>query len=455
VRAPTGKKQKATEQKHPSFDTWGRPPLWDAAGENIYLTASDDFRLTREILSKPTRSLSYISSDVLWKISLTSRLAAPLASIPNRDIEEIVSVGGNCIWSPDGGASCCIRTRDDQTKQAGFYKIALATGISAKLLEEDKSYSSVSPNGQRVAYVVQDAKRPSDVWIADSEFVKPKQLTRINPQLDQYLMGASRLIEWRGLDGQVLHGALLLPADYQEGKQYPLIVHVYGGLSGSNTVNRFGLWLTSEDNMQLLATRGYAVLLPDAPLRQGTPMQDMAKVVLPGVNRVIELGIADPDRLGVMGSSYGGYSTLALIVQTPRFKAAIMKAGTGNLFSIYGEMGNDGSMNFGVGWAEDGQGRMGGTPWDLRERYIENSPVFYLDRVRTPLFIAQGTEDDTTAPFLSDEIFVDLRRLGREVLYAKYAGEGHGFWGHANTVDYWKRMIDWFDGHLQPQKVNK
>jgi dipeptidyl aminopeptidase/acylaminoacyl peptidase len=119
----------------------------------------------------------------------------------------------------------------------------------------------------------------------------------------------------------------MLPAGYAEGTKYPLVVWVYGGGFGSNDVNRFGFWGSNAAmNMQALATRGYAVFAPDAPLRVGTPMRDLADTVMPGVNRLIELGIADPDRLAVMGQSYGSYSVLALVTQTTRFKAAVITA---------------------------------------------------------------------------------------------------------------------------------
>ena len=178
-------------------------------------------------------------------------------------------------------------------------------------------------------------------------------------------------------------------------------------------------------------------------------MKELADTVLPGVNKAIEIGVADPERLGVMGQSLGGYGTLCLIVQTTRFRAAIMRSGFGSLFSIYSEMAKDGSTH-GIGVIEEGTTRMRGTPWEFRERYIENSPIFYLDRVQTPLFIVHGTDDTTTAPFLGDEVFVGLRRLGKEAVYAKYAGEGHGLRTYANQLDYWYRAIEWFDKHLQP-----
>jgi dipeptidyl aminopeptidase/acylaminoacyl peptidase len=117
---------------------------------------------------------------------------------------------------------------------------------------------------------------------------------------------------------------------------------------------------------------------------------------------------------------------------------------------------------FGVANLEQGQGLMGGTPWEYRDRYIENSPIFFLDRVETPLLIVHGKEDTAVASFLGDEVFVGLRRLGKEVEYAKYKGEGHSpiYWSYANQLDFCNRMIGWFDKYLkgsspQPNAVSQ
>lgn len=217
----------------------------------------------------------------------------------------------------------------------------------------------------------------------------------------------------------------------------------------SGNVNRYGAAGPEHHNMQLLSSRGYAVLLPDAPLAVGTPMQDLAKTVLPAVDKTVEMGIADTERLGVMGISYGGYSTLALLVQTTRFKTAVMDVGVGNLSSSYGVMLKNG-MPFGVSWAEEGQGRMGGPPWQFPERYVQNSPLFYLDKVQTPLLINQGGMD--VSPFQSDEIFVGLRRLGKKVVYVRYENEGHGIEHYSNRIDYWNRVIEWFQSYLGPTR---
>jgi len=176
-------------------------------------------------------------------------------------------------------------------------------------------------------------------------------------------------------------------------------------------------------------------------------MQDLAKTVLPAVDKTIEMGIADPDRLGVMGASYGGYSTLALIVQTERFKAAVMDVGFGSLTSMYGALLKNGNA-LGTSWAEEGQGRMGGPPWQFPERYVQNSPAFFLNKIETPLLISQGGMD--VSPFQADEIFVGLRRLGKRVVYVRYEYEGHGVEHPSNRIDYWNRILEWFASNLRP-----
>jgi dipeptidyl aminopeptidase/acylaminoacyl peptidase len=352
-------------------------------------------------------------------------------------------------------------THDALGKQDGFYRVNLENGRSWKLLESGSCYTcvniqrhfTVAKDGQRLAFFSEDAQHDTDVWMSAPDFGSPRRLTHLNPQFDEYQMASARLVSWLSEDGEQLQGALLLPSDFRERKRYPLVVWVYGGASLSDRLNRFGLAYGSVFNLQLLATRGYAVLVPDAPQHLATPMLDLAKTVLPGINKVIEMGIADPDRLGVMGHSFGGYSTLALITQTKRFKAAIEADGFGDFIGAYGQMGKDGTAYL-TTVIEQGSGLMGGTPWEFRSRYIENSPVFYLDRVETPLLILHGSLDTAVASFLGDEVFVGLRRLGKEVEYAKYEGEGHSplSWSYSNQVDVCNRMIAWLNAHLKNQQ---
>ncbi len=449
VPASDGSPRPATEQAHPSFDHPSSRPLWDANSEYIYLIASDYSLAAQQLRSAQQRNPGHPSSDEIWRISVRTGRPERLATIPSRDLAELVSSGEpGRIWSPNHGNSIYVRTLDQESKRSGLYEVNTASKQISKLAEEDKEYGSAVGLDDRVFYLAEDAQHDKNLWLSDSRSRTSRLVTNINPDFERFELGKSRIVEWRDLDGEKLRGALLLPTRYKVGSRYPLVVYLYGGFFGSNYTNRFDI------DRQLLATRGYAVLFPDTPLHLGTPMRDLAATVLPGIDRVVDLGIADPERIGVMGSSYGGYSTFALVVQTTRFKAAIVKYGFSNLISLYSQMGRDGS-NVGIGIAEEGQGRMGGPPWQFRERYVENSPYFFFDRVRAPLLIIHGSEDTTVPAFLGDEAFVALRRLGKEVTYVKYEGEGHGFFSYAAELDSVKRIIAWFDDHLKKPEEKK
>jgi dipeptidyl aminopeptidase/acylaminoacyl peptidase len=428
----TGVPRLLTGQPHPRFEPYvAQSPLWDAAGKTLY----------------------FIGAGALWRATLSEPHAGEFVRLPEQRIEMIEDHAGQ-VYSPDGGQSIVVVARHLKTKQGGFYRIDLATRAATKLFAGDVIIEGVAAAREQLLYLAQSARQSADVWRISADGQSVKRVSQLNPQLDEYEMGEPRVIEWQTAEGQTLRGALLLPAGYRAGQRYPLIVRVYAGRAESNDLNFFGLSRVSYANAQLLATRGYAVLLPDAPQKLGTPMADIAKAVLPAVDKVIELGIADAERLGVVGQSYGGYSTLSLIVQTTRFKAAVMSAGFGNLFTIYSQLRQDGSTH-GLTLMENGQGLMGGTPWEYRQRYLENSPFFFLDQVQTPLLILHGTGDDTVNSTGGDEVFVGLRRLGKKVVYARYEGEGHtaNTWRRPNQFDFLERMLAWFDEHLKPREA--
>lgn len=411
---------------------FSQSPLWDARGQLVYV----------------------LGQNQIWRFSSDELKAVPITKTWSRQIRGLVSGNdGQQLWSPGGGPSFYITTSNPETKQDGFHRVDSRTGEFSKMLETDISINpmltGVSSDDGFLVYAAQNARQEQNLWVTDSDFHNPRQVTHVNPELERYPSGEARLIEYSTSEGKKLQATLLLPVNYERNRRYPLIVWVYGGSMLSANVNRYGATGSDHHNMQLLSSRGYAVLLPDSPLGVGTPMQDLPKTVLPAVDKTIEMGIVDPNRLGVMGTSYGGYSTLALLIQTTRFKAAVMDAGFGNLSSNYGVMLSNG-MPFGVSWAEEGQGRMGGPPWQLPERYIQNSPFFYLNKVETPLLISQGGMD--VSPFHSDAIFVGLRRLGKKVVYVRYENEGHGIDYYDNRVDYWNRVIDWFGSHLSPER---
>lgn len=407
-------------------------PLWDKQGQAIYVLAENK----------------------IWRIPTTDARATAITTAWSRQIRSIVSRhDGQQIWSPDS-ESIYVNTSNSVTKQEGYYRLDPRTGDFSKGLEADISINSllsgVSHNDEFLVYAAQTATQEQNLWVTNRDFTGAQQLTHINPDLERYPAGEARLIDYSTATGTKLQATLLLPVNYQNERRYPLIVWVYGGSMLSGNVNRYGAAGPDHYNLQVLSSRGYAVLLPDTPLNVGTPMQDLAKTVLPAVDKAIEMGVADPARLGVMGTSYGGYSTLALIVQTTRFKAAVMDVGFGNLSSMYGSMLKSG-VPVGVGWAEEGQGRMGGPPWQFPERYVQNSPAFFLNKIETPLLISQGGMD--VSPFQAEQVFVGLRRLGKKVVYVEYDNEGHGVEHPSNRIDHWNRMLEWFASHLSaPQQ---
>jgi dipeptidyl aminopeptidase/acylaminoacyl peptidase len=411
----------------------GEPPVWDPTGENLFFTRD----------------------GALWRAAADgSHPAAEFASVKGSELG-ILAPGRQILFSPDRRSAILVST-DSGTKKIGFVRIDLRSGAVSPIFSEDKHYGgygtepSISPDGSSIAYVAEDALHPPDLVVRSGDLTQARTVSEVAPALANRTFGRAEMIEWRNVDGETLRGALVYPAGYEPGKRYPLIVKVYGGSSISNDRNRFGFASAAVENLQIYAMRGYAVLLADSKLNLATPMTDLMKSVLPGIDRAIDSGLADPERVGVTGHSYGGYSTISLIAQSPRFRAAVMRAGMADLIGIYGQLEPDGT-NYGLAWAESGQGRMGGSPWEVRDRYLENSPFFHLDRVKTPLLIIHGGSDDAVPSYLADQIFTGLRRLGKTVTYARYGGEAHweGTWSQANQLDALTRSIAWFDRYLK------
>ena len=215
---------------------------------------------------------------------------------------------------------------------------------------------------------------------------------------------------------------------------------------GAEVINRFGLQGAPHAvEPQLLCGAGYAVLLPEVPLGEKDPMAGLVEPVLAAVERAVELGLADGNRVGLMGTSYGGYSVVSLLAQTDRFRAALAVAPWGvNMMSFYARQ--DGG---GIGWCETGQARLGGSPWENRSAYMENSPFFLLDRVSTPLLVVCGTGDQPGSN-QAEETFVALRRLGKRVELRLYKDEHHSTssWSRHALDDLYRRVVDWFDCHM-------
>ncbi|MDE2705309.1 MAG: prolyl oligopeptidase family serine peptidase [Gemmatimonadota bacterium] len=297
-------------------------------------------------------------------------------------------------------------------------------------------YMEVDDSSGCYYLMAEEANRPPSVLrIEDGSH---DWLFCLAPEIQMSKLGRSELIDFEAADMQC-RGMMLLPS---EGRPpHPMVVSVYGGYRGVGTINRFSLQGPHAIEPQLLCSAGYAVLFPEVPLGKKNPMTSLVEPVLAGVDRAVELGLADGERVGLMGTSYGGYSVVSLISQTDRFRAALAIAPWGvNMMSIYTHH---------IGWCETGQARLGGSPWENRAAYIENSPFFYLDQVSTPLLLVCGTGDQEGSN-QAEETFVALRRLGKRVELRLYKDEHHGTsaWSRDALDDLCRRVLDWFNCHV-------
>jgi dipeptidyl aminopeptidase/acylaminoacyl peptidase len=371
------------------------------------------------------------------------------------------SDGASRAQSRGGMAGVSIELRASDARYRAYAVLDLDTGMLVALPNPnvDAQLSAYSATGG-VAVFSASGSDGTFIWRYSQATQETTEVMSANTFVRDVAIGEMRRFEYRGLDGQPLQGWVLLPADYQPGKRYPLFCWVYAGLVHGVEPPSFGRFDEQPGvNMQVLAAQGYVVLFPSMPgERYGTvrdPMVTLPVGVLPAVDKAIELGFADSERVSVGGLSYGGYSTYGLITQTPRFKAAVSMAGPADLISTYGTLDPgrrytaDAHLPHREGvwipaWAESGQGAMGAPPWRDVERYVRNSPLFSVDRVQTPLMMVYG-DLDMVPMQQGEEFFTGLYRQGKRAQLVFYSGEGHGVTTPANVRDLWSRIYAWLD----------
>ena len=333
----------------------------------------------------------------------------------------------------------------------GFYHLSLTDG-TITLLHEDKHQNvqagrfrqDVAEETGEFICVVENNQEPPNIWMRDANFESPRQITDLNPHLQNIDFGKSEIIEWTLEDGRRVKGILVLPPEASEKNPVPMVVSVYAGGFHSHAFNMFAFGQkVGHAHPGMFVSRGYALLLPDFPVQKIEPYKQFSDTMLPGVDAAIATKKVDAERLGVIGHSFGGYTVNVLITQTTRFKAAVASASEGNLISgfLNGEA---------PGRYESGQVGMGGSLWEFPQRYIDGSPIFHLDRVETPLLLIHGDRD-----FISferaKETFRGLAYLGKEVVLLKYKDADHwyGYWSNEKLADYWERVLNWFDEYLK------
>jgi dipeptidyl aminopeptidase/acylaminoacyl peptidase len=375
---------------------------------------------------------------------------APRNILPGFDgkFEQIAWTGANEIHfiASEGVASVFGRIRPDGTRLerlAGPEAVALGSFARSR--------------DGHVALVASTPRHPAEVYVLEARQRQPRRVTDSNPWLAELAMGEQRVVRYTARDGAFeIEGLLILPVGHSEGARVPLITMVHGGPEA----HYLNGWLTGYNLPgQLAAARGYAVFYPNY---RGSTGRGLAFVkssqadaagrefddIVDGVDHLIATGIADPDRIGVTGGSYGGYATAWMSTYySDRFAAGVMNVGISNNISKWGtsDIPNELYLVHSREWLWENN-------W---QKYLERSPIYHVDRAQTPLLIMHGADDTRVHPGQSLELYrhMVVRRPDVPVRLILYPGEGHGNIRSASRLDYTMRMIQWFDSFLQGDRT--
>jgi dienelactone hydrolase len=337
---------------------------------------------------------------------------------------------------------------NDKTKASGFYKTTLAVDAEpSKTLMLDKLFGPLLKAKQAEAYVftLQRFDEFPNLWGSGPAVTDMKKLTDANPQQSQYNWGKSELIQYMNADGKILNAILTKPEDFDPAKKYPLMVYIYEMLTdGLHRYQAPGPG--TSINFSRYASNGYVILQPDIVYEVGYPGSSALKCVLPAVEKVAGMGFIDRSRIGIQGHSWGGYQITYLVTQTNIFAAVQAGASVSNMTSAYG------GIRWGTGMVrefqyEKTQSRIGAPLFSRVLQYIENSPVFWAERVKTPYLSIHNDEDDAVPWYQGIEFFTALRRLGKEAYMFNFNGEKHGLRERENQK-YWSVYQDEFFDHF-------
>jgi len=308
------------------------------------------------------------------------------------------------------------------------------------VVRDGRQYSGLrfSRDGQVAILSIAESNRPADLFVSRDGLRTTSRLVEANPQLGGKALGTTRLLEYLDADGRRQYGVAHLPAGHREGMRYPTVFIIYETYFDDSF----------DATAALLNSAGYLVVKPSVTFETGYPWEAWLKGVNAAATHVVQLGIADSTRMGVQGTSYGGYATNLLITRTNRFKAAINISGKVDIISFYTDSPRLGVRN--IHAAEKSQDRLGATLWEAPLKYIEHSAVMYADRIRTPLLLMTGDQDHNVPADNSREMYYALRRLGRTVTWVNYMNGGHGvpMTTESDFMDFHNRMINWYAKYL-------
>jgi acetyl esterase/lipase len=338
----------------------------------------------------------------------------------------------------------------ERTKHSGFWRLRPGQDPEPIIYEDLRIGNPIrADSANRVIYTRETFTQFPDFWVADTTMQNPRKVTDANPGLSEFAWSPGRvLINYTNRRGHELQATLGLPAGYEPGRRYPMLVYFYETMSQQHHSFQLPRY-DDRPHMATYASNGYLVLQPDIVYTMGEPGSSALDDLTSAVQAVIDAGYADPDRIGLQGHSWGGYQSSFVLTQTDIFAAVVTGAPVTNLVSFYNELyASSGNVQQGI--TEAGQVRMGMgvTPWTHGELYRSQSPVHQVQNINTPFLILHGTEDGAVDWRQGLEFFNSARRNGKEVILLSYPGEAHHLNRRANQVDFQVRMRQFFDHYL-------
>ncbi len=358
----------------------------------------------------------------------------------NLDSEDKFILGKNALWKlvyeKDKSEGYAIPV-SPLSKPKEIYKVdfTLSNPIKAK-------------NSNNLIFTKQNFQNFPDIYVSDLTFQNVTRISEANPQQKNYAWGTVELVDYKAFDGTPLQGLLYKPENFDATKKYPMMVYFYEKNTDNLHTHYTPSPIRSYINYPYFTSNGYAVFVPDIVYKAGEPGKSAYNCIIAGTKEMIAKGFINPERVGISGHSWGGYQTAYLVTQTNMFRAAEAGAPVSNMTSAYGgirwESGNSRQSQY-----EKGQTRIGGNLWEKFDKYIENSPLFQVPKIETPLLMMHN-DDDGAVPWQQGiEFYSALKRLNKPVWLLNYNGEKHGLTQRKNRKDFAKRLYQYFDHYLK------
>ena len=424
-----------------------------------------DEKNDRPMLPYSYRMATWINNDEyliiydrydLWKIDPSNKKKAVRLTDgrEKKIIYRYVSLEKEQQWI-DGKQKILLHVFNENDKSSGYVSLDLSSSKMEMLDHGDFDFSKriwKAKNNETVLFTKENFKTFPNLIKSNLNFENQIQISDVNPQQDDYKWGSGQLVSWESKSGKTHEGMLFVPEDFDRDKKYPMIVNFYERSSNNLNQHRAPKPHRSTINYTFFVNKGYVVFNPDVHYEVGYPGKSCYNSVMSGVDHIVAMGFIDEDKIGLQGHSWGGYQVAHLITKTNRFACAESGAPVVNMISAYG----------GIRWRsglsrmfqyEHTQSRLGATLWENKELYLENSPVFNLDKVNTPVLILHNDKDGAVPWYQGIEFFVGMRRLEKPAWLLNYNDEPHWPVKRQNRVDFNTRMHQFFDHYLMDKPM--